>query len=148
MAHGRPGPAPQWLKREPMRSIDRSRRLERRSLPHHRHQPANRETLATGPDNQQHQWPAVALSACDQSVGSGDLGEVPVRGRAGPDRGLRRAEHGVRAIAVTMARSAATVSRELHRNIDPANRLAGQQLGFPLVPWRHRLAGLSPISRS
>ena len=34
---------------------------------------------------------------------------------------LRRAEHGVRAIAGAVARSAATVSRELRRNTDPTS---------------------------
>jgi hypothetical protein len=87
MAHGRPGPAPQSEKREQfarliVRGVSNAEAcrivgINRRTGKRWRHG----RTI-----NYQQQWPAVALSGCDQQSSAGDLGEVPVRGRAGPDR--------------------------------------------------------------
>ena len=104
-------------------------------------QPANRETLATRPHNHEQQRPAAALSACDHHADAGDLGAVPVRGRAGRDRRPAPGRGTVCGRSRTRSgRSPSTVSRELRRNRDQgsgqyrpftAQRLAEQRRARP-----------------
>jgi hypothetical protein len=69
-----------------VRAADRAGYLERRGMPDRGSQSPDRETLATRAHNHQQQRREAALSTRDQCAEAADLGEVFVRGRAGPHR--------------------------------------------------------------
>src|SRR5664280_3475424 len=112
MAHGRPGPAPQSEKREQFARLIargvwnaeacRTVGINRRTGKRWRH-----GRTITSSDGRRLHYPAVINSR---------RREISARYLSEDERiriaDLRRAEHGVRAIAGAVARSAATVSRE------------------------------------
>jgi IS30 family transposase len=121
MAHGRPGPAPQSAKREqfarliargvPSAEASRVVGVNPRTGKRWRHG----RTITSSSGRRLHYPPVINTRRR----------EISARYLSEDERiriaDLRRAGHGVRAIAIAVARSAATVSRELRRNTDPAS---------------------------
>ena len=118
---GRPGVAPQTAKREQCARLI-ARGVFLGGVPDRRDQPPDGEALATRPHGHQQQRSPAALCAGDHYPEAGDLGAVPVRGRAGRDRRPAPARCRVRAIAREIGRDPSTISRELRRNRDPEQR--------------------------
>src|SRR5664280_206227 len=121
MAHGRPGPAPQSAKREQfarliVRGVSnaeacRTVGINRRTGKRWRH-----GRTITSSSGQRLHYPPV-INSRQREISARYLSEDE-RVRIAD---LHRAGHGVRAIAISVERSAATVSRELRRNTDPAS---------------------------
>src|SRR5664279_602672 len=121
MAHGRPGPAPQSAKREQFarliaRGVSnaeacRTVGINRRTGKRWRH-----GRMITSSSGRRLHYPPLIKSR-QREISARYLSEDE-RVRIAD---LHRAGCGVRAIAVAVARSAATVSRELRRNTDPAS---------------------------
>jgi transposase, IS30 family len=121
MAHGRPGPAPQSAKREQFarliaRGVSNAEAcrivgINRRTGKRWRHG----RTISTSNGRRLHYPPVINTRRR----------EISARYLSEDERvriaDLHRAGCGVRAIAVAVGRSAATVSRELRRNTDPAS---------------------------
>ena len=92
---GRPGVAPQTAKREQYAALIARGVSQLGGVPDRRYQPPDGQTLATRAHDHQQRRAAAALCAggrcCAQA---GDLGTVPVRGRAGRIADLRRCRGG------------------------------------------------------
>src|SRR5664280_936344 len=121
MAHGRPGPAPQSAKREQfarliVRGVSNAEACRIAGINRRTGKRCRHGRTITSSNGRRLHYPAVINSR---------QREISARYMSEDERvriaDLHRAGHGVRAIAISVERSAATVSRELRRHTDPAS---------------------------